>query len=69
MLHLVAVDKVILGVEGNISNKLKPQQPNLLARENKPCSQYCYFTGTIGHRQRFHRRGGRVFTLLFFPWE
>lgn len=68
-LHLVAADKVILGVEGNIFNKLKPQQTNLFARENKPGSQYCYFTGTTGHRQRFLSRGRRVFTLLFFPWE
>lgn len=68
-LHLVAADKVILGGEGSISNKLKRQQPNLFARENKPCSQHCYFTGTTGHRQHFHGRGRRVFTLLFFPWE
>lgn len=66
-LHLVAADKVILGGEGSISNKLKRQQPNLFARENKPCSQHCYLTEQLGTDSTFTGEVGGFSPSCFSP--
>lgn len=66
-LHLVAADKVILGVESNISKKLKPQQPNLFARRTSPAANIVISREQLGTDRTFTGEAGGFSPYCFSP--